>query len=119
MTDFLSAFLADNPVLEREITIRGTTGSAHFKRISAGERAQLVKGQKVSSGTGGATTVEIDVGESITSQHLLVHFAVCNPDGSRRFKTLREVQASPADVVGALYAIASEVNREDGEAGKG
>lgn len=118
MTDFLSAFLADNPVIEREVCIRGSAGPAYFRRISAGERAQLVKGQKVSTGAGGSTTVEIDVGESITSQHLLVHYSVCNADGTRRFKTLREVQAAPADVVGVLYAAASEVNREDGEVGK-
>jgi hypothetical protein len=118
MSDFLTAFLADNPAIEREVTIRGATGPAHFRRITAGERAQLVKGQKVSSGSGGTTTVEIDVGESVASQHLLVQFSVCNADGTRRFKTLREVQSAPADVIGVLYAIASEVNREDGEAGK-
>lgn len=118
MTDFLTALITENPVVEREIVVRGQTGAAFFKRITAGERAQLVKGQKVSSGSGGSTTVEIDVGESVAAQHLLVQFAVCNADGSRRFKTLREVQAAPADVIGVLYAIASEVNREDGEAGK-
>jgi DNA primase len=118
MSDFLSEFISDNPVIEREVTIRGRSGPAFFRRITAGERADLVKGQKVNT-AGGSTTVEIDVGESVKAQHLLVHFSVCNVDGSRRFKTLREVQGAPSDVVAALYAVASEVNREDGETGKG
>lgn len=116
--DFLSELIDDTKVVAREVTIRGKTGLVYFRRITAGERAQLVAGQKVIGGGTGNTSVEIDIGESVKAQHMLVQFSVCNDDGSKRFKTLKEVQAIDAAVVEALYQAASDVNREDGDAGK-
>jgi dihydroorotase-like cyclic amidohydrolase len=117
MSDFLSTLIAESAVVSRDVTFRGKTGPVYFRRISAGERAQLVRGQKVSS-DGGKTSVEIDVGENVTSRHMLVQFSVCNDEaGNKRFKTLREVQALDGGLVEALYEHASEVNREE-EAGK-
>jgi hypothetical protein len=117
MTDFLSEAIADNGVVERDVTFRGKTGPVHFRRISAGERAQLTRGQKIVRAPDGGNAVEIDIGESVTAQHMLVQFSVCNPDGTRRFKALRDVQALDGGLVSALYAKASEVNGED-DAGK-
>jgi hypothetical protein len=116
-TDFLGDLIADSSVVSRDLTIRGKTGTVFAKRISAGERASLVAGQKVTAAGQGSASVEIDVGENVKAQHMLVHFAICDDKGNKRFKTLKEVQAIEADIVAALYAFASEINTE-GDAGK-
>lgn len=118
MNDLLSELIADSGPTAKDIQIRGQMVPVYFRRISAGERAQLTRGQKVTSAGGGSTSVEIDVSENITSQHMLVHFSVCDEKGAKRFRTLKEVQAIDADIVSALYAGASEHNSE-GDAGKG
>jgi len=117
MTDFLNDLINDTGLISREVTLRGKTGPVYFRRISAGERAMLVKGQKI-TGSGANTSVEIDLGESITAQHMLVQFSVCNEDGGKKFRTLKEVQSVDSGIVEALYQIASEVNREEADAGK-
>jgi hypothetical protein len=113
MSDFLSEAIADTGVVEKDVTFRGKSGPVYFRRISAGERAQLVRGQKIVRAADGGNAIEIDIGESVTAQHMLVQFSVCNADGTKRFKNLREVQALDGGLAAALYAKASEVNAED------
>ena len=117
MSDFLTEALeADLPV-ERQVTINGKTGGVFFKRISAGQRAQLLKGQRVSTNAG-ASQVDIDLGENEATKLLMVHFCVCHADGRLFFKSVDEVKKIPAAKASVLYEQAAEVNRETEDVGK-
>lgn len=114
LTDLIAS---DGPV-EREITFNGKAAKAHFKRITAGEREQILRGMKAVHQIGGKATVELDLCENEKQRHLLVFFSVCNPDGSRYFKKLDDVKAWPSRFIAMLAEHASAVNDEDGETGK-
>jgi hypothetical protein len=117
MTDFLSELVEGAPEA-REVTVGGKTGTVHFRRITAGEREQLLKGMKIAHTPGTGGSIEIDLAENERQRHLLVCFSVCNPDGSRHFKRVEDVKKLPSATVAALARHAEEVNREDEEPGK-
>src|SRR5687768_7158789 len=113
MTDFLKELLEDEGVVLREVTFHGKTGNVHFRRISAGQKAELLKGQKVQAVSGKSSTFEIDLAENANSKAMLVLYSVANPDGSQFFKKLSEAKAIDAGKLEALYQIASEVNADE------
>lgn len=116
MSDFLKDFIADDGTVTRSVTFKGKTGDVHFRRISAKQKADLLKGQKVQAVSGQSSTFEIDLSENARSKAMLVLYSVANPDGSQFFKRLAEVEAIDAGKLEALYAAASDVNRDDLEA---
>lgn len=119
MTDFLSSVLAEQGPVEKPLTVDGKTGPVWCRRITAGERQQMLRGQKVTQRIGAAATVEIDLAQNEVSQQHLVLFSICADAGGKpRFRKLEEVQALPAHICKALYALASEVNAEESDAGK-
>ena len=119
MSDFLDEILSAPDVVEREISIGGRKGTVFVRRISAGERAQLLAGQVVTTG-GTGTTMEIDLSANEVSKRRMVYFAIATEDGKRRFKSEQDVAKTAAHVVEALYKVAADVNREDAdEAGNG
>lgn len=117
MADFLSS-LATAAATPREITFRGATGTVYFRPLSAGQRASLLKGQRVSSQGDGTSVMEIDLGENERQKLMLVQFCVVTEDGKPRYPTLAAVEALPADLVQVLYAEASTFNAGEGEPGK-
>lgn len=117
MSDFIDELLSGSPTVTREVEFEGKKGTVHFRRISAGERVLLLKGQKVLGKAGEKATVEIDLSENARTKHLMVKFSVCKADGSPVFKSVDDVSKKDAKVIDALYAHAAEVNGED-DAGK-
>lgn len=117
MSEFIEEMLAGEGTVQREVTYAGKTGTVHFRRITAGERGLLLKGQKIAA-HGGQSTYEIDLSENQQTKYLMVQFSVCKSDGSRFFKTLDAVKNSDAMKIEALYTIAAEVNSEVESAGK-
>lgn len=118
----LQDFLQDDGVVVRSVSFNGKTVDAHFRRISAGEKANLLKGQRVQAASGKGSTFEIDLGENAQSKAWLVLYSVVNADGSKFFKKLADVQAIDAGKFEALYQVASDVNKDDllgDDAGKG
>lgn len=113
MADFLKDLLEDEGVVVRPVTFKGKTGDVHFRRISAGQKAELLRGQKVQAQSGKSSTFEIDLAENANSKAMLVLYSVANPDGSQFFKKLSEVKAIDAGKLEALYTVASEVNQDD------
>lgn len=119
--DFLSTLTAD-PVTPRQVTVGDQTGTVWFKRITAGQRSLLLKGQRVSSkvGDGSGSSMEIDLGDNERQRHMLVHFSVVTEEGKPRWRSLADVEALPSRVVSALYQHASDINSDaEGEPGKG
>lgn len=113
MSDFLSDLLAENGVVTRIVKFNGKEGEVYFRRISAGQKAELLKGQRVQAVAGQQSTFEIDLGENANSKALMVLYAVVNQDGTQRFKKLEQVKAMDAGVLDALYREANDVNTDD------
>lgn len=119
MSDFLNELLVDAGAVVRPVTFHGKTGDVHFRRISAGQKAEMMKGQKVQAVAGQKSTVEIDLGQNARSKALLVQYSVVKPDGTPQFRSLREAEAIDAGLLDALHVVASEVNKEELVAGEG
>jgi hypothetical protein len=119
MSDILSRLTAEDAPEAREVTIGGETFTVYFRRITAGQRLQLLKGMKIANTPGQKSSFEIDLGENERQRHLLVHFSVCDEQGRRLFRDVRDVQNMQGDRVSRLADIAQEVNREtDNDLGK-
>lgn len=115
--DFLTEILSGPAPIAREVEVDGKKGTVYFRRITAGERAILLKGQKVQGKAGEKATVEIDLGENAKTKQLMVQFSVVRQDGSPFFASRDEVSKKDAKVVDVLYEHAAAVNGED-DAGK-
>ena len=111
MSDFLKTLLEDKGVESREVTFKGKTGEMHFRRINAGQRAELMKGRRVQGEAGQKPRFDIDLGESEQSKCRLVMYSVCTPEGAAYFRKLDEVKAIDAGLLEVLYGIASDVNK--------
>lgn len=114
----LEEFLADDGPAVRQLTFKGKTIDVHFRRISASQKAELLKGQTVQAAAGKTSTYEIDLGENAKNKMLMVFYSVANPDGSQHFKKLEQVRAIDNGKVDALYKLAVEVNKDEDDAGK-
>jgi hypothetical protein len=110
VSDFLNDVLAASKTLvEKEVKIGGKAGVVHFRRITAGERHQLLKGQKISR-QGGATSFELDLELNDDQQQRMVLFSVCKPDGTPYFANIEAVRKADSKTVQALYAVASSLD---------
>lgn len=120
MSDFLTDVLVSSTnVVAKEVTVHGKTGTVHFRRITAGERHQLLRGQKVAR-KGSETAFELDLALNEEQQQRLVLFSICHPDGKPFFKDIDAVRKADATTVQALYTVASKLDdAEGGDAGKG
>lgn len=120
MSDFLSKLTEEDAPEAREVTIDGETGTVWFKRITAGQREQLLKGMKMSHSPGkDQGVVEVDLGANEHQRQMLVAFSTCNEDGVRLFKNVEAVQKLAHRKFSALARHAEEVNRfEDDDLGK-
>lgn len=112
----MSRLTAEDAPEAREVTIDGETGTVWFRRITAGQREQLLKGMKMSHSPGkDKGVVEIDLGANEHQRQLLVAFSVCDQSGARLFKNVEAVQKLPHRKFVALARHAEEVNRSDEE----
>lgn len=118
MSDFLADLLAGGKgIIQKEVTVDGKTGTVHFRRITAGERQQLLKGQKVSR-QGGATHYELDLALNEEQKHKLVLYSVVTAEGKPYFKDIDAVRSAEAKTVNALYKVAEELIQETADEGK-
>lgn len=113
MSEFLTEVLAAvSAPVEKEVTLHGKTGKVFFRRITAGERQQILKGQKVSRTSGGSTSFELDLALNEEQRQKLVLFSVCKSDGSPYFSDIKAVQKAEHEVVEALYNVAQSLDDE-------
>lgn len=113
MSDFIDELMAGRGLVERQITVMGKTGTVHFKRLTSGQREQLLQGQKVSARNGEKAVVELDLGLNHRTRQLLVQFSVCRADGAAVFADIKAVQAADAGLIEALYEHAEAVNSDE------
>lgn len=111
MTDFLSRITAEDPPEAREITVDGETGTIWLRRISAGERRQLLEGHKIQHNPGSGAVMELDLALNEKERQLLVLFCVCDENGRRHFTRLDEVEKIPHRKFKSLANAAEDVNR--------
>jgi hypothetical protein len=116
MSDFLKEFLQDEGVITRTVTFNGKAGEVHFKRITAAQKQEMLKGQRVQAGSGKGSTFEIDLAENAHSKALLVLYSVATAEGKQFFSKLADVKAIDAGKLEALYGVASDVNKDEFEA---
>lgn len=117
MTDYFND-LADPSPVAVEITHGKKKKTVHFRRLTAGERLQLVTGQKLNfGGDGQRGAMEMDLGDVSRNRHLLVQFATVKADGVQVFGSLADVQSQPDWLITELANHANAVNDDTGEAG--
>ncbi|MEJ7746056.1 MAG: hypothetical protein WKF61_04740 [Luteimonas sp.] len=116
MKEYFSDIRGEDAPAVREVKFNGKSRKVYFKRITAGERVQLVSGQKVQIGT--KSTMEMDMGDLLKNRHLLVRFSACDEQGTLLFDSVAEVSAEPDWLVNQLAAHADAVNKDDDEPGK-
>ena len=82
--------------VEFDFTWRGQTEKVWCKPwLTAGDQVRLARGQKVSRKADEAgATIEIDIGESIERQQLMVCLMRTNADGTPYYRNLAELQAN-------------------------
>ena len=112
MSEFLDSLTREYPPEAREVTIDGESGTVYFRKISAGEREQLLRGIKVGAGL---SWIEIDLSENERQKQMLVLFSVCREDGTRLFRKIEDVKKLPASKLEVLTRHAREVNDESSE----
>lgn len=108
----LAELLAKSSPVKREVKVGGASFEVWFKPITAGQREQLLQGQKVQSGAGGKAVIELDLGSNQRTKQMLVQFSACDEAGKPAFESLDAVKEVEARVVEALYEKASAFNDE-------
>lgn len=105
--------LFSNAPIERELIYKSNQPErVYFKRLTAGERMALKRGQK---GTikEGQSSFEVDLGDQDSRNHQFLAFANCDAGGKPIFKHPGEVAKLPGDLVDALIALAQDALKED------
>lgn len=112
--------LLTNEIFERELNYRGKTKTVYFKRLSAGERIALARGQKMTLGSGNgdgelAKSVEVDVGEAMGRTHRFLSYTVVDEKGNRVFSNESEVGKLPELLVSKLQLLAEDALQDPEE----
>ncbi len=114
---FLDEVLQADAPTPREVNFGGKVGTVWFKRITAAQRVQILKGQRVQAAAG-KTSVDIDLGDNETTKLMFVQFCVCHEDGKPYFANLDKVKALESSKVEVLYSHATAVNSPGEEPGE-
>jgi len=108
--------IVGNKVMMKTLEYRGHQKSVFFRQLTAAERVNISRGQKISLESGDRAGVrEVDAGETIQRTHKFLFYCNVTEDGKQAFKTEREVGELPEDLVTALNRLANEAIEEDSE----
>lgn len=120
MSDFLTRLTEEDAPEAREVSYNGETGTVWFRKLSAGQREELLKGTVVRHVPGSGGSIDIDLGQNEHQRQVLVLYSVCDEKGKRHFKDLPAVRRLAHDRLAALAVHAEAVNRiaEDEDPGK-
>lgn len=120
----MNNFFADivkTRLIPATLTYRGQEKEVWFRPLTASERADLSRGQKMRLGREQNTdvtveerkTVEVDVHDIIVKTHKMLACCVVDEKGKQVFKNAAEVGALPEDFVNVLNDLANTVLAED------
>lgn len=116
MSDLKDLLERGRAVVAKEITVAGMKATVHLRRITAGERHQLLKGHKIIR-QGNANSQEFDLALNEEQRHQLVLFAAVTSEGKPYFKDIAEVRAADSLTISALYEAAASL--DEGKEGPG
>lgn len=114
MSEFYEWLAEPDEPEPREVTIDGRTGTIWLKRLTAGQRQNLLKGLKVGHSPGKENVVELDLAENEHQRQLLVFYSLCNADGSKAFKNLEHVKNLPDDRFRELARLVEKFTSDQG-----
>jgi hypothetical protein len=101
-------------VIPRELEYRGQKKTVYFRQLTAGQRIQISRGQRMTVGSKSREEgVEVDVGESLERTHKFLAFANVDAQGNPVFKSHKEVQELPEDLVAELQRLADDALKAD------
>lgn len=113
MNSFFSD-IAKTRQIHAELNYRGSKKDVWFRPLTAAERAELSRGQKIRLKTedGPQTpdqrTVEVDAHDIIMRTHKFLAFCCVDERGKQVFKNANDVGQLPEDLVSALNVLANE-----------
>lgn len=101
----LDEFIAGAGPKAAEVEWSGRKMQMHFRPLTAGEREQVLAGQKVSAPKNGAREVEyeIDLGANQREKSLVVFYSCCDASGKPAFASVEKVRALDGRLVDVLY----------------
>lgn len=118
-----NAFFADfvkNRILAATLTYRGSSKEVFFRPLTAAERAELTRGQKIRLNSESASgerpeskVVEVDAHDIIIRTHKFLAFCCVDERGKQVFKNHTAVGELPEDFVQALQTLANETLQDD------
>jgi hypothetical protein len=108
MSNFYSELVGQNTRVAKTLTYNGKELTVYFRRLTAGERVAITRGQKFSVGEGKAHGVEMDAGETLERTHKFLSFVNVTETGAQVFKNAREVGELPEDLIAKLNDLANE-----------
>lgn len=116
MNDFYKDLIGNN-VIEKELSYRGIKRVVFFKPLTAGQRVDISRGQRINVGGSKAAEngLEIDAGETLLRTHKFLAFCNVTADGKQIFKGVKEVGELPEDLVNELNALANEALNDEPE----
>lgn len=107
--------IVDDTLLERELVVRGKYKTTYWQPLTAGQKIELLRGQKITVGAGSGSQV-IELSESAERNHKLVQMTLVTAERKPVYPNLKALHAEPDYLVEALAVLASEVHKE-GDAG--
>lgn len=100
----LDEFLAGAAPKAAEVEWAGRKMQMHFRPLTAGEREQVLAGQKVSAPKNrGEVEYEIDLGANQREKSLVVFYSCCDASGKPAFASVEKVRALDGRLVDVLY----------------
>ena len=101
--------IINEEVIKRELVYKGHKQDVYFRRLTAGERIAVSRGQRMMIGNKSKENgVEVDLGDALERTQKFLMYSNVDATGTRIFRKLEDVQKLPEDLVTALQRIADE-----------
>jgi len=118
------SFFADivsSSVVEKELVYKGKSKSVYFRTLTAAERADISRGQKIqlrrqeerdNGEQPQQRSIEVDAADIMHKTHRFLSYCCVDQKGAAVFKNANEVGALPEDLVSILNDLANEALTE-------
>lgn len=98
--------------ISKTIRTRNGEEEVYFKPVTGGQRLRMTRGQKATRDEDGKARIEIDLGDQLERDHLLVHFTCCDASGRSVYPSVQAVQNIDDQRLAKLIAAAREADAE-------
>lgn len=101
--------------IEKTLKTRKGEETAYFKPLTAGQQLKLTRGQKASRNEDGKVVLEMDFGDALERNYMLLHFTHVDANGKQVYPSVQAVQNEDAQRVTKLIELAQEAAKEFAE----